>query len=69
MLSGCDFEQRADFKEIADDSFEKLKDGIFKYTREYNFKHFVEDILMVSDYSDKSILTAKAAVNYLRISA
>ena len=65
LLSGRDFEQRADFKEIADDSFEKLKDGIFKYTREYNFKHFVEDILMASGYSDKSILTAKAAVNYL----
>lgn len=57
LLSGRDFEQRIDLKEIADESFEKLRDGIFKYTHEYNFKHFVEDILMASGYSDKSILT------------
>lgn len=64
LLSGRDFEQRIDLKEIADESFEKLRDGIFKYTHEYNFKHFVEDILMASGYSDKSILTAKNAINY-----
>lgn len=64
LLSGRDFEQRIDLKEIADESFEKLRDGILKYTHEYNFKHFVEDILMASGYSDKSILTAKNAINY-----
>ena len=65
LLSGRDFEQRIDLKEIADDSFAKLEDGIYKYTREHNFKHFIEDILMASGYGDKSILTAKAAINYL----
>ena len=65
LLSGRDFEQRIDLKEIADDSFAKLEEGIFKYTREHNFKHFIEDILMSSGYSDKSILTAKAAINYI----
>ncbi|MDO4507910.1 MAG: DUF262 domain-containing protein, partial [Candidatus Saccharibacteria bacterium] len=65
LLSGRDFEQRIDLKEIADDSFVKLEEGIFKYTREYNFKHFIEDILMASGYGDKSILTAKATVNYI----
>lgn len=64
LLSGRDFEQRIDLKEIADESFDKLRDGIIKYTREHNFKHFVEDILMASEYSDKAILTAKNAINY-----
>lgn len=64
LLSGRDFEQRIDLKEIADESFDKLRDGIIKYTREHNFKHFVEDILMASGYSDKAILTAKNAINY-----
>lgn len=65
LLSGRDFEKRIDLKEIADDSFRKLEEGIFKYTREHNFKHFIEDILMASGYSDKTILTAKAAINYI----
>lgn len=65
LLSGRDFEQRIDLKEIADDSFAKLEEGIYKYTREHNFKHFIEDILMASGYGDKSILTAKGAINYL----
>lgn len=65
LLSGRDFVQRIDFKEIADDSFAKLEDGIFKYTREYNFKHFIEDILKSSGYSDKSILIAKSVINYI----
>jgi hypothetical protein len=37
LLSGRDFEQRIDLKEIADDSFAKLEEGIYKYTREHNF--------------------------------
>ncbi len=65
LLSGRDFEQRIDLKEIADDSFVKLEEGILKYVREHNFKRFIEDILMTSGYSDKSILTAKAAINYV----
>lgn len=65
LLSGRDFEQRIDLKENADDSFAKLEEGIYKYTREHNFKHFIEDILMASGYSDKSILTAKAVINYV----
>lgn len=64
LLSGRDFEQRIDLKEIADDSFAKLEDGIYKYTREHNFKHFIEDILMTSGYGDRAILTARAALNY-----
>lgn len=65
LLSGRDFEKRIDLKEIADDSFRKLEEGIFKYTREHKFKHFIEDVLMASGYSDKTILTAKAAINYI----
>lgn len=64
LLSGRDFEKRADFKEIADESFEKLKEGLYKYMREYSFKHFIEDVLMASGYSDKAILTAQNAINY-----
>ena len=65
LLSGRDFEKRADFKEIADESFEKLRDGLYKYTREYSFKHFIEDVLMASGYGDKAILTAQNAINYI----
>ena len=64
LLSGRDFEQRVDLKSIADESFAKLEDGIYKYTREHSFKHFIEDILMASGYGDKSILTGKAVINY-----
>lgn len=66
LLSGRDFEKRLDgFKKIADDSFAKLEDGIYKYTKEYNFKHFIQNVLMASGYSSKSILTAQNVVNYI----
>ena len=65
LLSGRDFEKKIETKEIADDSFEKLEAGIIKYTDEYNFKHFIQQVLMESGYSDSSILTAKNAINYI----
>lgn len=66
LLSGRDFEKRLDnLPEIADQSFALLREGIIKYTKEYNFKHFIQNILMDSGYSDKSILSAKAAINYI----
>ena len=66
LLSGRDFEKKIDgLPEIADESFRLLREGITKYTKEYSFNHFVQNILMASGYSDKSILTAKAVVNYV----
>ena len=66
LLSGRDFEKKIETKEIADDSFEKLEAGIIKYTDEYNFKHFIQQVLMESGYSDSSILTAKNVINYIQ---
>ena len=66
LLSGRDFEKKIDgVKEIADDSFMKLEEGINKFSDEYSFKHFKQDILITSGYSDKSILTAKNAIDYI----
>ena len=65
LLSGRDFEKKEDLPEVADESFRLLREGIEKYTKEYSFNHFIQNILMASGYSDKSILIAKAPVNYI----
>ena len=64
LLSGRNFETRENLKEIADDSFKKLESGVYKFTRELHFKHFVQDILRASGFKDASMLPAKNAINY-----
>lgn len=65
LLSGRDFKTRENFKEIADESFAKLETGVYKFAREHNFKHFVQDILRASGFKSASMLGSKNAVNYV----
>ncbi|MDR0696314.1 MAG: DUF262 domain-containing protein [Christensenellaceae bacterium] len=46
LLEGRDFERRVYKSEIADESFRLLEVGLDKFTKEANFKHFVQDILL-----------------------
>ena len=64
LLSGRNFETRENLKEIADESFRKLETGVYKFTRELHFKHFVQDILRASGFKDAGMLGSKNAVNY-----
>jgi uncharacterized protein with ParB-like and HNH nuclease domain len=64
LLSGRNFETRENLKEIADESFVKLETGVYKFTREYHFKHFVQDILRASGLKDAGMLGSKNAINY-----
>lgn len=64
LLSGRNFETRENLKEIADESFKKLETGVYKFTREYHMKHFVQDILRASGFKDAAMLGSKNAINY-----
>ena len=64
LLSGRNFETRQDEKEIADESFRKLEKGLYQFTNENKFKHFVQNILRGSGYDEPSMLIARNAVNY-----
>jgi hypothetical protein len=64
LLSGRNFETRENLKEIADESFVKLESGIIKFTYEYRFKHFVQDILRASGFNDAAMIASKNAINY-----
>lgn len=65
LLSGRDFETRENFKEIADKSFKQLESGVYKFTREYNFKHFVQDILRAAGFRYAGMIGSKNAINYI----
>lgn len=64
LLSGRNFETRENLKEIADDSFGKLETGVYKFTREHYFKHFVQDILRAAGFKDAAMLGSKNVINY-----
>ena len=64
LLSGRDFEERAYKQEITEDSFEKLERGIEKYTRKYNFEHFVQDVLFNLGLKDAGLSVSQNAINY-----
>ena len=64
LLSGRNFETRQDEKEIADESFRKLEKGLYQFTNENKFKHFMQNILRGSGYDEASMLIARNAVNY-----
>jgi hypothetical protein len=64
LLSGRSFETRENLKEIADESFKKLENGVYKFTREYHFKHFVQDILRAAGFRNASMLGSKNVINY-----
>jgi len=64
LLSGRDFEERNYKLSIAEDSFNKLEQGINKYTKKSNFEHFVQDILWNLGFKDSGIATSQNALNY-----
>jgi hypothetical protein len=64
LLSGRNFETRENLKEIADESFEKLERGVYKFTREYHMKHFVQDILRAAGFKNSDMIGSKNAINY-----
>ena len=41
LLSGRDFDSRTFREDIAEDSFAKLKEGVFDFMNEYNFEQFI----------------------------
>ena len=59
LLSGRNFETRQDEKEIADESFRKLEKGLYQFTNENKFKHFMQNILRGSSYDKPSMLIAR----------
>lgn len=65
LLSGRDFETRENHKVIADESFKKLETGVYKFTREVNFKRFVQDILRASGFETAAMLGSKNVINYV----
>lgn len=65
LLSGRNFETRENLKEIADESFKKLEAGVYKFTREYHFKHFAQDILRASGFKDAGMFGSKNVINYV----
>lgn len=64
LLSGRNFETRQNEKEIADESFKKLEKGLYQFTNENKFKHFVQNVLRGSGYDEPGMLIARNAVNY-----
>ncbi len=63
LLSGRDFETR-DFKgEIADESFDKLKDGVLKFMQRDNFQDFTL-ALRSAGFVSPSMIYSKGAVNF-----
>jgi len=61
LLSGRNFETRQNEKEIADESFKKLEKGLYQFTNENKFKHFVQNVLRGSGYDEPGMLVAPLA--------
>jgi hypothetical protein len=66
LLSGRNFETR-DYEElIAEESFKKLKEGIFNFMNETNFKQFVM-ILRSAGFIDPSMIRSQNTINFAYI--
>lgn len=65
LLAGRNFTTRENLKEIADDSFEKLERGVYKFTRKHNLERFVQDILCAAGFEHASMIGSKNAINYV----
>ena len=66
LLSGRDFETRQYKEEIAQKSFENLKDGIEKFINETNFKNFVM-IIHSAGFIDNSMIRSQNVLNFAYI--
>lgn len=66
LLSGRDFGTREYKEEIAEESFNKLKDGILRFMNENNYKKFIM-IIRSAGFIDSSMIRAKNALNFAYI--
>jgi uncharacterized protein with ParB-like and HNH nuclease domain len=64
LLSGRDFKELDYKKEISDESFQKLENGIEKYTKKKYFEHFIQDILYNLGIKDSGLNISYNAINY-----
>jgi hypothetical protein len=63
LLSGRNFETREYEEEIEKNSFNTLKDGLFDFMSETNFKRFIM-ILKSAGFVDSSLIRSQNVVNY-----
>ncbi|TMW72763.1 DUF262 domain-containing protein [Alteribacter natronophilus] len=63
LLSGRDFETREYKEEIAEESFEKLNDGVLKFVNETNFKRFII-ILKSAGVINSKLVRSQNALNF-----
>jgi len=63
LLSGRNFETRSFEEEIAGESFEKLRNGVFKFINETNFKRFVM-IIKSAGFVAPGMIRSKNALNF-----
>lgn len=63
LLSGRDFEERDYKAEIADDSFEKLHEGVIRFMSKGNFQDFTA-ALKSAGFVSSSLISSKGAVNF-----
>jgi hypothetical protein len=66
LLSGRNFETRTFEEEIAEESFRKLKVGIFNFMNETNFKRFVM-IIKSAGFVDVKMIRSQNALNFAYI--
>ena len=66
LLSGRNFETRTFEEEIAKESFRKLKDGVFNFMSETNFKRFVM-IIKSAGFVDAKMIRSQNALNFAYI--
>lgn len=66
LLSGRNFETRTFEEEIAEESFRKLKDGVFNFMNETNFKRFVM-IIKSAGFVNTKMIRSKNALNFAYI--
>jgi len=66
LLSGRNFETRTYEEEIAESSFAKLKQGVFEFMNETQFKRFVM-IIKSAGFIDASMIRSQNALNFAYI--
>lgn len=66
LLSGRNFEARTFETEIAEQSFEKLRNGVVNFTNETNFKRFLM-IIKSAGFIDSKLIRSQNAINFAYI--
>jgi len=66
LLSGRNFETREYEERIAEESFDRLKKGVFNFINETNFKRLVM-ILRSAGFVDSSLIRSQNAINFAYI--